>query len=378
MKTVLLNEIPRDEHLATEWNQLVFQMEAPEVCYTYYWAFAVSQAFPGTRTPFLILVYENSSLVGVGSLRLLDSERKACFLAEDTADYCDFVSRPADRARVLEAVFAKLVQSGISEFVAASILSVSATTQHLAAVAREYGFSFVEVGQNVSPVLELKGPSEREQTLQNLKRKKDISSQAKALAKIGQMEYSVANCWPMIDTELFWKAYLARTVVTKRNNCYSFESYRALVNSLVEVLAGKGWFALASLNLDGRVIAWGIEFRFLGKWLLYQCAFDPRLDQFGPGNVLLANVLNEAVNNPSVHAVDLGIGDERYKFRFTNTVRRVSRIVLTNDRLHYIKLRLRVEASGLLKRSKTCENIARKIVLLVKANQRARIKGIQS
>jgi CelD/BcsL family acetyltransferase involved in cellulose biosynthesis len=376
MKAVLLNEIPRDEKLATEWNQLVFQMEAPEVFYTYDWALAVSQAFPDTLTPFLILLYENSSLLGVGSLKLVASERKVCFLAENTADYCDFVSRPVDRARVLEAVFLKLLQSGISEFVAANILSNSLTAKHLAAIAQKYGYLSVEVGRSISPIVVLKGSSEREQMRRALKRKRE-SGYARALAKRGQVHYRVAPNWPIVEADLFWKAYVARTVATKRVKVFPFAHFRTLVDSLSGTLAGRGWFSLDTLSLDGRSIAWGIYFSFLGKRLLYQCVFDSCFDRFNPGIILLLNSLNTAINDSSIQAMDLGIGDEQYKFRFANAERYVSRIVLTDDRLRYIKLRVRAEATELLKRCRTCENIARKILLFVRANRLARNRGTQ-
>ena len=45
MRLVLHREIPEDNILAGQWNQLVQQMEFPEVFYTYEWSLAVSRAY---------------------------------------------------------------------------------------------------------------------------------------------------------------------------------------------------------------------------------------------------------------------------------------------------------------------------------------------
>ena len=77
MRLVLHREIPEDNNLARQWNELVWQMECPEVFYTYEWALAVSRAYRDSITPLLMLAYEQDSLVGVVSLATNRSRREA-------------------------------------------------------------------------------------------------------------------------------------------------------------------------------------------------------------------------------------------------------------------------------------------------------------
>ena len=59
-------DIAQDERLRDQWNALVFQMECPEVFYTWEWATAAGRAYASLLKPLLILAYEGEALVGVG------------------------------------------------------------------------------------------------------------------------------------------------------------------------------------------------------------------------------------------------------------------------------------------------------------------------
>jgi hypothetical protein len=98
LRLVLHREIPEDDRLACQWNVLVPQMESPEVFYTYEWALAVSRAYGSSVAPLLILAYDQDSLVGVVALATDGMRRGTFFLTSTTADYCDFISSPANRA----------------------------------------------------------------------------------------------------------------------------------------------------------------------------------------------------------------------------------------------------------------------------------------
>ena len=93
MHLVLHREIPEDKALGRQWNDLVQQMERPEVFYTYEWALAVYRAYHSTIMPLLVLAYEGESLVGVAALATGVSQERGFFLATTTADYCDFISQ---------------------------------------------------------------------------------------------------------------------------------------------------------------------------------------------------------------------------------------------------------------------------------------------
>src|SRR5208282_940327 len=104
MRIVVHRNIPDDPWLQRQWNALVQEMESPEVFYTYQWASAVSRTLGDSLVPMLVLGYEGEKLTGVAALATDPAIKQASFLTGATADYCDLVSHPEDRAEMLDAV----------------------------------------------------------------------------------------------------------------------------------------------------------------------------------------------------------------------------------------------------------------------------------
>src|SRR5262245_32199471 len=100
MRIVHYPGIPDDPGFHDQWNKLVQSMECPQVFYTAEWAQAVAHAFLSSLKPLVVAGYRDDKLAGVVALAR-DSERVS-FLGASTADYCDFVSAPADRSEFIE------------------------------------------------------------------------------------------------------------------------------------------------------------------------------------------------------------------------------------------------------------------------------------
>ena len=139
LQLVLLREVPDDQQLASQWNALVQQMERPEVFYTYEWALAVQRAYAASLTPLLILAYQDSSLVGVVALAT-DGGGEVFFLAATTADYCDFVCRPEDTAKLLDAVLIQLKILALPTLRLANLPADSETVRSVLSRAHGHGY----------------------------------------------------------------------------------------------------------------------------------------------------------------------------------------------------------------------------------------------
>jgi len=136
LQLILHREIPEDDGaLRRQWNELVFQMESPEVFYTYEWALAVQRAYSSSMLPLMMLAYERDSLVGVAALATGVTRESAFFLAASTADYCDFVCSPGRRNEFIQVVLAELRKLGMRMLTLANIPADSATARGLQVVA---------------------------------------------------------------------------------------------------------------------------------------------------------------------------------------------------------------------------------------------------
>ncbi|MGB2603695.1 MAG: hypothetical protein WBC78_08875, partial [Candidatus Sulfotelmatobacter sp.] len=111
LRIVVHRELPEDPKLCRQWNDLVLQMERPEVFYTSEWALAVQSAYRASLKPLLFLGYEGESLIGVASLATDPAEETISFLAATTADYCEFLSSTQQRAWFVDAVVEELAKT---------------------------------------------------------------------------------------------------------------------------------------------------------------------------------------------------------------------------------------------------------------------------
>src|ERR1041385_6909957 len=112
--------IPEDKAFAEQWNALVQTMESPQVFYTWEWARAVAAAYP-ERKPRLFAGYSGGLLTGVVALAIERDHDRTFFLTATTADYCDFISAPNERATFVQAAIAHLRKLRTSKLELASI-----------------------------------------------------------------------------------------------------------------------------------------------------------------------------------------------------------------------------------------------------------------
>ena len=139
MRIELHRSVPDDLGLRDAWNTLVDRMERPEVFYTYEWARAVFHAYEESLRPWLLLAYDGAKLAGVAALAI-DLTERARFLCGTTADYCDLISDPKDRATLVEVVLTELRKADIHDIVLANLPEDSETVASFSRLARTHGY----------------------------------------------------------------------------------------------------------------------------------------------------------------------------------------------------------------------------------------------
>src|SRR5947207_2987267 len=121
-------------------------------------------------------------------------------------------------------------------------------------------------------------------------------------------------------------AHLKRFFAARRVSNLGSQKRRTFLLELGKLLSAQGWLTLSTLKLSGRTIAWNYGFRFGGSWFWYQPAFDTEMAQLSPGSYLLCEILRRASDDPLIHTVDLGLGDEGYKDRYAKAGRQTLHI----------------------------------------------------
>lgn len=357
MRLTWTHELPAQPEFRELWNELVFQMEKPEVFYTWEWAAAVVSALKGGALPWIATAYEGDELVGVVALAKA-SETEAVFLAGTTADYCDFVSRPAQRKEFVDAVLNAVREAGIRSVVLANLPADSATAAALQA--NDSFNSFLRTGYICAQV-QLGHGEERKSLADSLLKKKMYRRSINTLQRIGpvSLQHDRGAGLERGVVERFCVTHVARFLATGRLSNLVSAARRDFLRQLAGLLAEKGWFDLSILRAGSWVLALNYGFRFQGSWFWYQPTIVNKFDELSPGYCLLAKIVEDASRDSEAHMVDLGLGAEGYKERFANGQRTTLHATLSRGRINLWTVKGRYRAAETIKKRPWLESFAR-------------------
>jgi len=339
-------------------------MERPEVFYTYEWALAVQRAYAASITPLLILAYQDNSLVGVVALATDEVAGEVFFLAASTADYCDFVCRLEDTAKLLDAVLIRLRILALPTLRLANLPAGSETARSLLSRAHGHGYFLFSRPAYTCSQIRFSSQEQRESIKQSVQRRQKFRRCMKAMDGIAPVTISHLKSWNTISTVLphFLKMHVARFLATGRISNLAYGERRIFLAELAKLLSYRGWMVLSRLMLGDRTIAWNYGFQYAGSWFWYQPTLDSSMQQYSPGFCLLSKMTEEACDNPAVNVLDLGLGEEDYKDRFATAGCDTLHVIATTSKLVYAKQAVRYKAATTVKLVPELESYARKIV----------------
>jgi CelD/BcsL family acetyltransferase involved in cellulose biosynthesis len=357
-------EIPEDQQLRDQWNGLVLLMEHPEVFYTYEWALAVDRAYRPVMKTLLVLAYADDALVGVAALATDAAASQTSFLAGNTADYCDFISHPERRAEFVSAVFGELAKLDLPMLRLANLPADSLTSRVLRDAAGRNAYRVFSRPAYQCARVTLTSSDERQKLKQAAIKRKSFRYYLKGLEKKGRVAVDHLKQWSSIQEELplFIQAHVARFEAGGRKNSNLASAERqAFLTVLAELLSGSGWLVLTRLRVADQTIAWNYGFEFGDSWFYYQPTFDAGWREFSPGFCLLTRILEHACDNPQIHVLDLGLGEEGYKGRFATGYRQTLHATITDSAAVHVREKLRYHAASAVKSSSRLEDWVRRL-----------------
>jgi len=378
MRLVAHNAIPEGEDFREQWDRLVYSMERPEVFYTWEWARAVSGVYGASLQPLLFAVYREERLAGIAALAV-DTSGEVSFLNALTADYCDFVSTPADREEMIGLVMRELRGMGIAELRLANLPADSASAPVLRTVARtsirRWGYSVFARPAYFCAQVALNSSEDRAQLSQAASHK--LKRMTKAAGELRTAIVDHRNTWDEFSAEFpeFAVSHVGRFLSTGEISNLVRQERRAFLIELARLLSAQGWLAVSTLKIDGRSIAWNYGFRFAGKWFYYQPTFDVEARRLSAGSYLLCRILQDASVNSETSSVDLGLGDEGYKQQYAKSGRQTLYITASRSKARLGWEVCRYRAASWVKRSPGLEKVARNCVAGISALRAGGILG---
>jgi CelD/BcsL family acetyltransferase involved in cellulose biosynthesis len=364
LRIVLHRKIPEDSNLRRQWNDVVLQMERPQVFYTWEWALAMQSAYQGSLTPLLVLGYEGDDLIGVASLATDATEKNVSFLAGTTADYCEFLTQPQRRAEFVDAVVAELGKKKAGFVALASLLEDSATPGALRAAAEKQGFHVYMRPSCVCVQVELGSAEQRRQMKSALAGKKKVRRYLRSMEREGSVTFAHLQSAAQIQAALpgFIDAHSARFRATQRISFLSTPERRFFLEELVRRFSGTDVVTLSMLMVGDRPVAWNYGFQFHGSWFWYQPTFDSRQQENSPGQCLLSRIVTDACDMGGMKVVDLGMGAEGYKERFANSSCQTVDFTMTKSWSRHVGAIVRYRAASALKRSPRLDSAVRSVL----------------
>jgi len=354
-------------------------MERPEIFYTYQWAKSVQRAYAEELVPWTLLRYEGEQLTGAASLAIEAKTGRATFLANTTADYCDVLSEPADRANWLHVVFQTLRESDVTEIVLPNLPAESATVRALRAASSKFGYRLFLRDAYLCAQVQLGSDNERQDLKKAVQKQKIFRRGLNFLRRQGQVTFVHRRSWSDIEPRLkqFYVAHIARFLAGGRISSLATHRRRLFLEELTRSLSEHGWLVFSQMMLDAVPMATNLGFQFRGSWFWYQPTFDMTHEQISPGYCLLSHIITEACDQPELDVIDLGLGAEGYKERVANSTRRTVLGLLTTSRRQLLAARTRYIAAQAAKASPVLERKIRQgLARCLSAQHRLQTEGL--
>lgn len=360
--TGFLQTLEGNDELGQRWNELVFQMETPQVFFTYEWALAVERAFKSTLHPQIFLTYKEGKLLGIAALALQESKpTEMVFLCGTTADYCDVVSAPADRVFVIANLLDSLHRAGVQKLSLASVPSESSTLLALRS-AKGHGYrSFMRPAYECSRIVLNK---QADGVAPKTADKKRTQERLRRLLRLGPLKLvhlrSQKDASEAMNSIV--SAQISRFLATQRLSPLLHADRRQFFSELTSLLSQNHWLDVSVLYAGENAVAWNFGFQFADVLFWYLPTFDFSINSLSPGACLLNLLIAESQNEKQVKEIDLGLGDEKYKSQVANAQRATLNATLSSSFFQYIALLSRNWLARLAKASGFLETVFRTIL----------------
>lgn len=310
---IALGSVDEAQGVAREWGRLHAD-GASDIFTSPAWCLASWRAFPDLGPPLLLIAQDGAGAL-LGALPLTNGPRGPTWPGSPLGDEHDVRTR---RDQPAEAVVAALLRS---------VPRAVAPGETVLTDVRPGGLlSRAEIGRTgcPAPVVSLNDPDEEFAALACLpgwsrKQRRTLRSARRQLEETGNVTAQRLTDQATLAATLpaFARTRLASWAARGRVcELPAMDRHPAFPEFLAEAgssLAAERRCLLTRLNLDGEPFAQELFFRSPGADLRYMSTYQPAAARYSPSHLLLAEAAQMAVAD-GVHVIELGRGDEPYKF----------------------------------------------------------------
>jgi CelD/BcsL family acetyltransferase involved in cellulose biosynthesis len=322
-----------------DWNHLLENSAShvPFLRFEYlqsWWQTRGGGEWPEDSQLVIIAAFREDQLVGIAPLFQalnLDGKPALMFLgAIEVSDFLDFIVRPEDLPEFSRGLLDFLSEDkSIPSWEVLdlyNILEDSPSFNILNAEADRRGWDYKKTSLQRSPYIPL--PADFESYLAGIDKKQRHEIRRK-LRNIEQGPQETALYFTtdphQLETDV--ETFINMMAQDPYKKDFLTKEMRQHIHNTAKAAFDQGWFQLAFLTLDGGKAAANMSFIYNNRLWLYNSGWDWDYREYSPGWVLLANLIQWAVEQ-GITEFDFMRGDEDYKYKFGGIDRQIYRVVL--------------------------------------------------
>ncbi|HWS15456.1 MAG TPA: GNAT family N-acetyltransferase [Candidatus Methylomirabilis sp.] len=318
-----------------EWNLLLSGSETNTIFQTYEWIWTWWAVFGHLHSLFLVEVREGGRLLALGPLMLDCSGRQGSlrFIGEDNSDYCDFIVGEK-KQDALHAIFDAIASwKGWNVIQLKNVPESSTTLASVREFCERTGKRFLQVDRVSCPTLIIRG---HEDNARWVSRKKTIRRRYNYLKKTGVFNiFQVNTVEEAIQyLEPFFAQHIRKWNGTSPPSLFLKQENRDFYHDLVHAFLPSGFLLFTVLEFEGRPIAFHFGFDYASKVIWYKPSYDPDYARRSPGTVIIKHLIEYCLEQER-QELDFTIGDEPFKKRFANCVRKNGCFRIYNSHCRY-------------------------------------------
>ena len=297
-----------------DWNKLLVSGDTDTVNLTWDWQRSWWKSF-GRGKLLLVIAERNGYSIALAPL-FSDQGMIYNLFPEDALDFVGDISDSS----VLDAIL-ETARSVVADFVGFRFYFIphtSRTGRLLMEAAERLHLNCYDEGSLPSPWLDLKTSPD---VALNITRKKSLRRHENYFLREGNLEVlhftEAEKILPHLEN--FFEQHISRRNATNASSLFLNAKQRDYYTRLTKEISPTGWLRFTRINWNGRPIAFHYGLSYKGRYLYGIPSFDIELSEHSPGEVLLRQLLLEAISEDA-STFDFGMGDELYKYRFSTDV----------------------------------------------------------
>ncbi|MCC7440242.1 MAG: GNAT family N-acetyltransferase [Bdellovibrionales bacterium] len=322
--------------IAEQWDHLLLRAPTQSVFSTLAWLETWWRHFGEQAQLRLLLLRDDAGRLLAAAPFMIEErkvlgrrERVLSFVATANyaADYADFLVEDGDPQKALPR-FAAWIAEHVADWTLLDFINWPAHSPHAPIFASELARLLPGVRSDRiilydAPSRCLGRDSKEDLACAN---KKSLKRHTNALKREGTVEFTHLTDPAQVATELetFFEQHKGRRELAGFKSQFDDPRERRFYHDLARALLPLGLLRFSTLRLNGIPLAYHFGFEREGIYTWYKPAFEAKFEDRSPGEVLIKHLLEHCIAG-GLKEFDFTVGNEAFKYRFSNEIRRILR-----------------------------------------------------